>query len=158
MIDRNKTVCFTGHKKFENERLAKLPDEIDKAIQNGYDTFLSGGTAGFEQYAAMLIIKLREKQPNLRLILILPCEKENMGKKWNKIDKRIFEFVTQNADEIIVTDDNYFDGCMRKRNQMLVDLSSYCITYYCKRRSTTGQTIKMAEEAGIPITNIYDMQ
>ena len=54
-IIREKTVCFTGHRseKFpkgealENLR-TRLADEIEKVIQDGYNTFLFGGAYGWD--------------------------------------------------------------------------------------------------------------
>ena len=85
-INREKTVCFTGHR---SEKLPKgdalerlrqrLADEIDKAIADGYDTFLFGGAYGFDLMAAEEVIKKKSlinlQNPQLiRLWAIIPFE------------------------------------------------------------------------------------
>ena len=61
-IVREKTVCFTGHR---TEKLPqgdglvllrkRLANEIERALQDGYDTFLFGGAYGFDLMAAEVI-------------------------------------------------------------------------------------------------------
>ncbi|WP_129724947.1 SLOG family protein [Xylanivirga thermophila] len=91
---REKTVCFTGHR---SEKLPKgdvlkylrikLSEEIEKAIQDGYNTFLFGGTYGWELMAAEEVIKKRTvidfNNPRyIRLIAVIPfgckCQLKNV--------------------------------------------------------------------------------
>ncbi len=55
-----------------------------------------------------------------------------------------------------VCSEHYYDGCMKVRNQRLVDLSDVCVCYYneSNKRSGTGQTVRMAERKHICIINI----
>lgn len=47
---------------------------------------------------------------------------------------------------------------MKQRNKRLIDLSSYCVCYYKKYMSGTGQTVRMAERAGHIIINIAEIR
>ncbi|WP_415918466.1 SLOG family protein [Xylanivirga thermophila] len=88
---REKTVCFTGHR---SEKLPKgdvlkylrikLSEEIEKAIQDGYNTFLFGGTYGWELMAAEEVIKKRTvidfNNPRyIRLIAVIPFGEQAVG-------------------------------------------------------------------------------
>lgn len=156
MADKNKTVCFTGHRKIKEENLILLADEIERAIKKGYDTFLSGGAVGFDQYAALKVIKLKQKYKSIRLILVLPCNKEAMSKKWNDREKGVFNYIYNNADDVILVCEEYYDGCLKERNKRLTELSSYCIAYYKRFKSGTGQTVRMAEKNKSVVINIAE--
>ncbi len=146
MIDEKKTVCFTGHRKINKSKLKNLPMEIEKSISIGYDTFLSGGAIGFDQFAAAHILRLKKKYPYIRLIFVLPCDKIIMSQKWSFSQKNAFLFLINKADDIIYISHDYYDGCMKHRNEKLVELSSYCIAYLEKERSGTGQTVRLMEK------------
>ena len=93
MIDEKKTVCFTGHRQINKSKLKNLPMEIEKSISIGYDTFLSGGAIGFDQFAASHILRLKKKYPYIRLIFVLPCDKIIMSQKWGFSQKNAFLFL-----------------------------------------------------------------
>lgn len=71
------TACFTGHRsqklpwRFneEDERCqamkATLATEIEKAIQKGYRTFLSGMALGFDMICTETVLAFKEKYPLL---------------------------------------------------------------------------------------------
>ena len=146
MIDEKKTVCFTGHRQINKSKLKNLPMEIEKSISIGYDTFLSGGAIGFDQFAASHILRLKKKYPYIRLIFVLPCDKIIMSQKWGFSQKNAFLFLINKADDIIYISHDYYDGCMKHRNEKLVELSSYCIAYLEKERSGTGKTVRLMEK------------
>jgi len=117
--------------------------EIEKSVLLGYDTFLSGGALGFDQYAASHVLRLKKKYPHIRLIFVLPCDKLIMSEKWSFCQKNSFLFLFNKADEIIYISHDYYEGCMKHRNEKLVELSSYCIAYLKRERSGTGQTVRL---------------
>lgn len=150
-IIEDKTVCFTGHRHINYQKTNCLENEIRKAVLLGYDTFLSGGAIGFDQLAARFVLNLKEEYPFIRLIFVLPCDKYSMSSKWNAIQKKEFYNLCNNADGIICLSNYYYDGCMKKRNEKLVELSSYCIAYMTRERSGTGQTVRMMRKKGCNI-------
>ena len=64
MGDRSKTLCFSGHRteklpKDKNEfnlMIQSLIYEINKAIMDGYDTFLFGACYGFDLICAEQVL------------------------------------------------------------------------------------------------------
>ena len=58
------------------------------------------------------------------------------------------------ADEVICLSSRYYDGCMQKRNQAMVDVSSACIAYLTRPRSGAGQTVRMAENAALTVIHV----
>ncbi len=103
------------------------------------------------------VIELREQYPHIKLHLVLPCPAEEQTAKWNESDKREFMELLSAADMVEVCSGHYCDGCMKVRNQRLVDLSDVCVCYYNEnnKRSGTGQTVRMAESKKSKIINLY---
>ena len=155
-------VCFTGHRSIK-EPLSNLYRRLDRAIEkaiseNNASDFYAGGAVGFDMIAAMRVLRLKKKYRSVRLHLVLPCPIPEMVTKWSDRDKITFDDILNRADSITVISDRYYDGCMRERNQRLVDLADcLCICYWNKNdnRSGTGQTVRMAEKKGLNINNLY---
>lgn len=154
MYDEKKTVCFTGHRQIINAEIAVLPKEIDKCISLGYDTFLSGGALGFDQCAASAVLRLKKKHPFIKLVFVLPCDKNIMSKNWTLSQQIAFLFLLRGADDIIYTSYEYYDGCMKRRNEKLVEMSSLCIAYLRRERSGTGQTVRLMKKKGGAVINV----
>lgn len=151
-----KTCCFTGHRKIPYSELdqvmQKLNKEIRKAMQKGVDTFICGGALGFDKVCAELILKLKETEKNLKLMLVLPCQARH--KFWGSKTREKYQFILSAADAIIYISDAYFKDCRKKRNERMVALSDMCIAYLRKKISGTGQTVHMAERKNIVIVKL----
>lgn len=147
--------CFSGHRRLPNDKLQiiteNLNNEIEKLINEGVDTFYCGGGLGFDRIAASIIAKKKDSGINIRLIFALPCKKWN--KLWNEAQKKPYVNLLGKADEVIYVSENYYDGCMEKRNQYMVDVSDFCICALLYERTGTSQTVRMAKEKGIKIIN-----
>ena len=154
----NKSVCFTGHRNIkETAELKKaLIKQLVKLIDEGATDFYAGGAVGWDMLCERAVIELREKYPHIKLHLVLPCPAEEQTAKWNESDKREFMELLSAADMVEVCSDNYYDGCMKVRNQRLVGLSDVCVCYYneSNKRSGTGQIVRMAERKNICIINL----
>ena len=85
------TCCFTGHRVIpsdEKETIRySLKSAIEKAIQNGYRFFGTGGALGFDTMAAKTVLELKREYPHIRLILVLPCVDQTTGWKQDDIDE-----------------------------------------------------------------------
>jgi uncharacterized phage-like protein YoqJ len=69
--------CFTGHrpeklKRAEEDIKIGLEKAILKAISDGYTTFITGMARGVDIWAGQIVLKLRQTNPELRLIAALP--------------------------------------------------------------------------------------
>ena len=155
LTDRNKTCCFTGHRQIPTEKLSPTVRAMDAAIRSlyaeGYRHFITGGALGFDTYAARAVLILKREHPDVTLSLFLPCR--DQADAWDARDRAEYERIKEEADEVLVLADRYFDGCMQKRNQAMVDASSAVIAYVTRPRSGAGQTVRMAEKAGLTVIN-----
>lgn len=153
---KEKTCCFTGHRTIKKEELGtlkeKLEKEIIKLIENDVKFFICGGALGFDTYAALSILELKNIYKNIELIIAAPCREQN--KNWSEKDKIVYQNILESADKIIYVSNEYTNNCMLKRNRYMVDNSQYCISYLRKNRTGTSYTINYAEKQNLKIISI----
>jgi len=164
MDNKSLTCCFTGHRTLVNRHCEIITDPLLTLIralsQGGFNRFITGGALGFDTLAAQCVLKAAETDPSIRLILAIPCF--NQTEKWNSLPNavdhlRIYKKIMGQAHEVIYTSQRtYFDGCMKIRNQYMVDHSSVCIAYWNGTKGGTSQTVRMAQQSGLEILNLYD--
>ena len=151
MIDmKSRTACFTGHRELPTDDLPEISKRVEDTlatlIEQGYRYFGAGGALGFDTLAAQVVLRLRERYPQIRLILVLPCLNQTRG--WPQADIDTYEEIKRCADKVTYTSEHYFRGCMQKRNRHLVDNSSVCICYLTKPTGGTAYTVNYASEHG----------
>jgi len=155
---KEKTCCFTGHREIPSEQYQKIFEKTERAVEehikNGYLYFSAGGALGFDTLAAIIVLDLKKKYPQIALNLVLPCPTQ--AKSWSEKDKKIYEDIKQKADNITYTSLEYSRGCMHKRNRCLVDNSSACICYLTEDNGGTFYTVKYAKKHGLTVINISD--
>lgn len=156
-----KTACFTGHREFSEKPKQiseRLYDILEKLIKEQNITdFYAGGAKGFDTISALCVIKLRCKYPTVKLHLLLPCSNEEQTKSFNPTEKYDFQRALKLADTITYTSEHYFKGCMKVRNEALVkNATDYCICYYdSTRKGGTARTVKLSEEKGLKVINLF---
>jgi uncharacterized phage-like protein YoqJ len=166
MINKEKTVSFSGHR---SERLPKstegldelrsrLYEEIDKAVDDGFDTFIFGACYGFDLMCAEIVLLrqmvIRHSDPKrIRLIAAIPFEEQ--ASKWSKLDRELYFNTLSKCDEVITISTKFNMNCYHKRNRYMVDNSSRLICYYDGGRSGTGYTVNYAQEKECEIINLY---
>ena len=151
-----KRVCFTGHRTlgrdFSKRKAYQLMQQL---YEKGVDTFICGGTIGFDMEIAYLVLELQIEHPEVQLWLFLPCN--NYDAKWDMRDKNRMKTLLKYASYIDCPDTPYHDGVMKARNYKMVDNSLYCVSYFNgKRVSGTAQTIRYAKRSGRQIFNLCD--
>ena len=163
-INREECCCFTGHRRIESGHLTllrqKLQGEITSlAARKGVKAFMAGGALGFDTMAAQAVLWAREKQfPHLKLILALPCREQNA--RWSQKNSEIYYKILEQADQVIYVSEHYTHSCMFQRNRYMVDHSGYCMCYLQpgKANGGTAYTVKYAQQQGVPVINLADMQ
>jgi len=156
------TCAFTGHRpqhlsfKFDEEAegakiiKARLMEEIELAVEDGYTVFISGGALGVDTWAALNVLEYKKQYPFLRIELAIPCIGQES--RWSKKDKAMYAYLLDNVDAVIRTSRQpYYNGCMRMRNAFMVQRSSRLIAVFNGRYGGTSQTIDMANERGLNI-------
>lgn len=125
-----------------------------EAIEQDYRFFGCGGALGFDTLAAQTVLRLREVYPEIRLILVLPCRDQTRG--WKQADVAEYNRIMKAADKVTYTSEQYYSGCMHKRNRHLVDYSSLCICYLTEQSGGTAYTVNYARSQGLKIINVAE--
>ena len=151
---------FTGHRSapFDTFLISETGNVIiDLITKEGVTDFYTGGAIGWDTICARLVLTQKEKYPQIKLNLILPCPPEQQILKWNDKQKEEYNMILKQADHTEIVSDNYTADCMKKRNARLVELGDICICYYNENdfRSGTGQTVRMAQKANKTIFYLY---
>lgn len=156
--EKDKTVCFTGHRQIpdgEKEALrARLDAVIEGLIAQGFDRFAAGGALGFDTMAEQAVLRAREKHPHIRLVLILPFPEH--GRRWSEENRRTHDELRARADEVEYAMDHYTRYCMFQRNRRLVECAAVCVAYQTEDTGGTAYTVKYARSKGLGIINLAD--
>ena len=150
---KSQTCFFTGHRRLPQNEIPQIKKALEQAIislvHKGVVYFGCGGALGFDTLATLAIISLKNKYPQIRLIMVLPCKEQT--KYWQKEDIEIYNHILSCADKIVYTSQHYFSGCMQKRNRHMVKCSGYCISYLRQSFGGTYSTVRLAESMDISI-------
>lgn len=159
-MEREKACCFTGHRMIKKDKLPLIKElllkEVERLIKKGIDTFYFGGAIGFDLLSANVVLFYKKKYPHIKLIFVKPCD--NQSEKWDSYQKRTYEEITSQADEVILIAREYTIDCMKKRNQYMVDNSAYCIAYLINYRSGTSSTVQYAKSQNSDVIFINDVR
>ena len=155
-----KKCCFTGHRNVDlSENLINITTNIIIRLieEKGVTEYYGGGAIGWDMLCERIILMLKQKYPFIHLHLFLPCPPENQTEFWIKEDKDLYYKILAVADSVKVISPKYYKGCMKKRNEELVNEAEYCVCYYNEKRKVngTGQTVRIAERKGIEIINLF---
>ena len=139
-----KTTCsFTGHRILKRDfSFLNLDRIIERVINSGYKTFLVGMARGFDTAAFEALLKYKNK--NIDIIACVPCLEQD--KYFTLKEKEKYKELLEKADKIVYVSNEYYDGCMQKRNKYMVDNSSLLISYIYANRGGAIQTRNYAEK------------
>ena len=158
---KEKTVCFSGHRPHKLITDSALPEkilpiirsmlyyEIEQAVKDGFEYFISGMAAGIDLWAARYVLGLRNSYPNIQLVCAVPYK----GQGNNLRGEELFEYSTiiKGADKVLTLSPEYSSDCFKRRNYFMVDNSSRLIAVVSSYHSGTGQTINYARKKGLDL-------
>ena len=153
-----KTCCFTGHRNLSSgeklEATVRLRKIIEEQIKAGVVFYGAGGALGFDTLAAQTVLDMKKEHPQLRLILVLPCEYQIRG--WRSEDIAVYEDIKRRCDKVVYVSREYTPECMHRRNRHLVDHSGTCICYLSRSTGGTAYTVDYARKRGLRIINLAE--
>lgn len=155
---RAKTCCFTGHRSLSHEEklkaVVRLRKIIAEQIKAGVVFYGAGGARGFDTLAAQIVLDMKKEYPQLRLILVPPCEGQTRG--WRSEDIAVYEDIKRRSDKVVYVSREYTPDCMHRRNRHLVDHSGTCICYLTRSTGGTAYTVDYARKKGLRIINMAE--
>lgn len=170
MQTKEHSLCFTGHRseklpktEKEMEHLKqKLLSEIDKAVENGIDTFYFGACYGFDLLAAQMVLRRKKvislnkpRQNLIKLVAVIPHE--GQANAWCEKDRELyFDYTLPYCDEVVTLHTQFSPGCYHERNRYMVDRCSKMIAYYDGGLGGTAYTVNYAKTNGLEIINLYE--
>ena len=149
------TLCFTGHRRYVSSPgdEARLAAALVSALDDGYRAFISGMAPGFDLAAAEAVLRLRER--GVRLVAAIPFRGQPHG--YTADDRRRYDALLEEADEVRVLADRYSHGCYYRRDEWMVERSARVICWYDgdSGNSGTRYTVRRALSAGLEIVNVF---
>ena len=156
--------CFSGHRPekihylSEEEIRKRLRAEIERAIGDGYVTFISGMARGVDIWAAEIVLEIREQNPKIHLVCACPFP--GFQRKWSQDWQDRFENIICRSDLVryVVTGPPW-RRVYKRRDEWMVRHSSRLIAYWEGHPGTgTFFTIVCADCMGLEVFNIRDNQ
>ena len=154
------TVCFTGHRQIPDAEYRilseKLSGIVEAQILAGAVTFRAGGALGFDTLAALTVLSLKRRYPQIKLELYLPCPTQTQG--WEEKDLLLYNQILQQADSYRYSSDHYYTGVLQVRNRAMVAGADICIAYLrASHGGGTAFTAALALKQGLELINVADL-
>lgn len=151
--------CFTGHRPeklgvTEKEVKKLLKQEITKAIENGYTTFISGMARGIDMWAAEIVLEERKSNADIKLICASPYN--GFENRWSNDEKEKYRDIIEKADYVKYVCEHYSKQCFQIRNIYMVDRSSRVIAAYNGASGGTENTIAYSRQKQVEVINIFE--
>lgn len=146
--------CFTGHRPQKLTRPVDdikidLENEIIASIQEGYTTFITGMACGTDIWAGRIVVRLKDRFPDIRLIAAIPFPE--FSDKWEPEWQDRCQLLLSQADLVKTICPDYRETAYMERNAWLVDHSAKLIAVYDGSPGGTRNTIRYARKNGIPV-------
>ena len=159
--------AFTGHRpahmpwgtQEDDPRCQALKLLLKKTVLSAYEsgcrTFLCGMARGCDLYFAEIVLSLRDSGvcPEATLTAMLPCPSQTS--RWNASEQRRQAALVRRCDCVRVLEDAYSDGCMLRRNRMMVDECDCLITVFDGRQGGTAATVRYAARRGKTVIPLW---
>ena len=149
-----KTVAFTGYRPEKMPFAENKKDEayvrfreaqlkvINRLIERGYTSFVSGAAQGFDTWVAEDILTLRKKNKELSLECAIPFP--DQAKKWPLSEQIRRHKIISHADSSVTLSEHYHRDCFFARNRYMVDKADVVVCAYDGQSGGTAYTVDYA--------------
>jgi uncharacterized phage-like protein YoqJ len=157
VLTLNRACAFTGHRpqkfSFGFDESAEqcvaikkvLREQIEVLVTEGVTVFYSGMALGVDQWAASIVLDIREANPSVRLIAVRPHE--GQANDWTEKQRELYFDTLAVCDNEIILQTHYTPSCMFERNRYLVDRADVLLAVYDGgERGGSAYTVKYAKE------------
>ncbi len=150
-LTRNVTCAVTGHRVMRRDfNPSELEKELSDIADDGYEYFLIGMARGFDTECFHALEALREKGKNVKIVAVVPCKDQSA--RFPAAAKEEYARMLGVADEVIAEPSDYFDGCMLRRNDFLVENCSLLLANYNGiKKGGTYYTVRQAIALGVTV-------
>lgn len=163
-MEHRKSCCFSGHRPSKlpwryNEsdpRCAEFKDRLFAVVgavyESGIKHFIVGMALGCDMYCAEAVISLKRRHSDITLQAAIPYRGQADGLSEN--NRRRYERVLAECDEVTVIAESYTPACMAMRNRFMVDNSSVLVACYDGVSGGTWNTIRYAQKKDIEVIQL----
>ena len=148
MTLENNTVVFIGHKNCYGLNEDELKSTIIELINLGVTEFLSGGMGEFDRKSARIVYELKQIYPHIKNILVIPYF------HFNIFDSKLFDEIVYPAGIEKVP----YKFAIIKRNQYMVDNSTYAICFVDHSFGGASKTLEYAKKKNVRIINLAEKE
>lgn len=142
-IKNLRSCAFTGHRKMEDNFDAQLlRSAVENLVGRGVVSFYCGMAMGFDLIAADVVLEVKKKCPQVRLIACVPCPEQQ--KYFPAAEKSKYERILPLCDRVEIIAEKYYKGCMLARDRFMVDNSDLVLAYMNKDDGGTAYTVRYA--------------
>lgn len=157
--DKSLSACFSGHRIIPYFHLKRLERQLKTAIVSayaeGYRNFFCGMAMGYDLLAAETALSLQTELPGLQLIAVIPYRGQT--DRWSEALKSRYDDILRNANDTVVLCEQYYQGCLLRRNDYMVLHSSRLIAWHNGNpKGGTFYTCRLAKANGLTVINLYD--
>lgn len=144
--------CFTGLSPQNLRRplddiKVDLENEILRSIRDGYTTFITGMACGTDIWAGNIVVRLRDRFPDLKLIAAVPFPA--FPDAWDEEWKEKYEKLLAKSDLVKVISGESGENAVQQRNKWMVDHAAKVIAVYNGTAGGTRNTIQYARKNGV---------
>lgn len=126
----------------------QIVEAVRTAAEEGYDTFLCGMARGCDFYFAEAVLS-----QGLRLEAYLPCPSQ--ADRWSEADRSRYTALLMDCAAVYMTEPEYSQGCMLRRNRKMVDDADGLLTVYDGSPGGTGAAIDYARKRGKRVIGLW---
>ena len=131
----------------------QIAEAVAAAADRGFTTFLCGMARGCDFWFAEGVLKQKEAHPELRLEAYLPCPSQ--PDRWPEQDQKRYEKLLLSCDAVHMVEPVYSEGCMLRRNRVMIDRCDELLTVWDGSRGGTAAAVRYAQKQGRPVTGLW---
>lgn len=146
--------CFTGHRPEKlqtavRDVIADLEEEIDRVIERGITTFISGMSRGVDLWAAQIVAERKRRNGNIKLIAAVPYV--FFSSAWSGEWRELYRKMVMAADAVRCFGEDYSPYIYQMRNRWMVDRSKIVIASFSGHAGGTKNTVEYAMSRGVEV-------
>lgn len=151
------TCTFTGHRPEhlelpEEQVIQWLEEQIERVANEGYTDFITGMQRGVDLFAAEAVLKLIDKDRQIRLIAA--CAFRGMEEDWETDWKERYYYVLSRSELVYYISEHPDKRPFLDRSHWMVDRASRLIAVYTGAPGDTKETIEYAQKKNLDIVMI----
>jgi len=149
--------AFTGHrpeKLTESKEVVceRLQAAIEQAYADSFNVFITGMARGVDLWAAAIVLELRQRHNDVKLICAVPFE--GFEARWLEDNRREYVRILGQSDLVRYICPRYSNQCFQIRNEWMVDHAARLIAVWNGQPSGTGNTVAYAQRQNVEVINI----